>query len=79
MSNMVECPDEAHVLDNSFNPSSQGPYGPGYHDCDLCGGKGEITFEEYELWEQEQLVIRLKKKTKKVFSFAEDVAKQLTK
>ena len=42
-----ECPGEAHELDNTFNPSSQDAYGPGYHDCDLCDNTGEVTLDEY--------------------------------
>lgn len=51
-----ECPGEAHELDNTFNPSSQGPYGPGYHDCDVCDNEYYVTFEVYteELeWQQQ--------------------------
>jgi hypothetical protein len=53
---LVECPGEAHELDCTFNPGSQGPYGPGYHHCDYCDDAGWIT-EEWELeirdWEAE--------------------------
>lgn len=55
----IECPGEAHELDNNFNPSSQGPYGPGYHDCNVCYGDGFVTPLIYEQWQQEQLVNRI--------------------
>lgn len=44
---MVDCPGIAHEKDNNFNPSSQGPYGPGHHWCDICDNEFEIS--EHEL------------------------------
>lgn len=54
MSEMIECPGEAHELDGGFNPTTQGPYYPGYHECDLCWGENEITIEDYEDWKELQ-------------------------
>jgi hypothetical protein len=54
----VECPGEAHEKDGDFNPSTQGPYGPGYHDCDVCDNECEITEEEYQEWKEWQQRIK---------------------
>lgn len=63
-----ECPGEAHELDNTFNPGSQGPYGPGYHECDVCDNEFWITeavyLEEIEWqaqvkeWREEAATVR---------------------
>jgi len=55
----TECPGEAHELDNHFNPSSQGPYGPGYHYCEVCDDEGEITVEAFEQFCQDQMQNKL--------------------
>lgn len=57
---LLECPGEAHFLDGTFNPSSQGPYGRGYHDCDLCDGEEVVTQEVYDKWECDEVVKKLK-------------------
>lgn len=66
MDNMVECPAEAHELDNTFNPSSQGPYGPGYHDCDWCDNEGEVTEEVYEEWVEWKKQVEINQKNAKL-------------
>jgi hypothetical protein len=47
MDDLWECPGEAHELDNGFNPSAQGPYGPSYHDCEVCDNELYVTEEIY--------------------------------
>lgn len=43
-----ECPGEAHHKDMCFNPNSQGPYGDGYHECDVCDGEYYISYRDYK-------------------------------
>lgn len=65
MPNLVECPGEAHILDCDFNPTTQGPYGPGYHDCELCDDECYITETEYQFWLEEQVLDKLERKPAK--------------
>ena len=50
-----ECPGEAHELDCTFNPSFQGPYGPGYHNCDICSNEGYVDKETLYFYLELQL------------------------
>lgn len=52
---LTECPGEAHELDGGFNPSSQGPYGPGYHYCEVCDNEGMITVKACDQYFQDQM------------------------
>lgn len=59
-----DCPGEAHELDMGFSPSLQGPYGPGYHYCDVCDGDNFVTKEVYyeELERQEEVKRRMEER-----------------
>lgn len=67
-----DCPGEAHNMDMRFNPSSQGPYGDGFHHCDLCENEGlvsyrvykeEIAYQEYMVvWREKQRIKRLEER-----------------
>jgi len=59
-----ECPGEAHNMDMQFNPSTQGPYGDGYHDCHVCDGEFYVSYRIYkeEIEHQEHMAEWIKQR-----------------